>query len=347
MVTASDYQPDIGLGVWQTHSVGDLRTLAERAEAVGYRELWYANEKFYRDSYIGLTVLALSTTRLRLGPFVAEPYTKHPALLATAIATLDELSGGRMVLLLGAGGSGFREMAIARHRPVRALEETLHIVRGMLSGQTVTHLGEVFSVREARLEVPTRSDLPIYIASRGDRMLQMAGHLADGVMVATYASPKGVQHALRQVELGAAGRGRTLNDVDIIVRVDTAIADDREMARSAVRPMIVGILMASYPDQSFLRPLGVVVPDRLMRLVATKDRSLIPEGAALVTDELVDSYAWAGTVDDVVSRVVPIARLGVRHFAILPHPATAAANLSTACVFATEVMPRVVRELRT
>src|SRR5690242_2590855 len=102
------------------------------AEDNGYDIAWLADERFYREVYSCLTSFALNTRRIRLGPCVTDPYARHPALTAMAIATLDELSGGRAVLGVDAGISGFAEMGVERLKPARAIRETVELVRLLL-----------------------------------------------------------------------------------------------------------------------------------------------------------------------------------------------------------------------
>ncbi len=99
-----------GVLVVGEHAIPRLLALCRLAEALGYDFFWYADERFFREVYSGLACCALNTSRIRLGPCVTDPYSRHPALTAVAIGTLDEISGGRAVLGIGAGVSGFAEL---------------------------------------------------------------------------------------------------------------------------------------------------------------------------------------------------------------------------------------------
>src|SRR6516164_9427242 len=119
--------------------------LAERArlaETCGFDAVWVADERFYREVYAVLARLALATTRVRLGPCVTDPFSRHPALTAMAIATLDEIADGRAVLGLGAGVSGFAELGIRPVKPVRAMREAIALIRALLCGEQVDVTGE-------------------------------------------------------------------------------------------------------------------------------------------------------------------------------------------------------------
>ena len=116
---------------------------ARLAEATGYEAVWVADERFYREVYSCLGQLAAHTTTVLLGPCVTDPFARHPALTAMAIATLDEISDGRAVLGIGAGISGFAELGIERKKPARAIRESIDLIRALLRGETVDYRGEI------------------------------------------------------------------------------------------------------------------------------------------------------------------------------------------------------------
>jgi 5,10-methylenetetrahydromethanopterin reductase len=135
-------------------------TLLKRAclvEAIGYDAVWLADERFYREVYSCLTLFAGHTSKLRLGPCVTDPVSRHPALTAMAIATLDEVSGKRAILGIGAGISGFAELGIKRRKPARAIRETIELVRALLRGDSVDYHGAVIDLHQSTLRAMVRS----------------------------------------------------------------------------------------------------------------------------------------------------------------------------------------------
>src|SRR5215467_15829232 len=139
---------------------------AKLAEANGYAVVWLADERFYREVYSCLGQLAAYTSRVLLGPCVTDPFARHPALTAMAICTLDEISGGRAILGIGAGISGFAELGIERRKPARAIRESIELIRALLGGGAVDFAGEVIACRGGRLSfAPSRPTPPIYVAS--------------------------------------------------------------------------------------------------------------------------------------------------------------------------------------
>jgi 5,10-methylenetetrahydromethanopterin reductase len=236
----------LGLGVhWRRQPLAEMVELIDAGEHLGYDTLWITNEKFYHDMYVTAAMAAARTRRVRIGTFIADPYSLHPALTAMAVATLDEVSGGRAVLGMGAGGTGFAEMGIKRVRPAVAIREAIAVIRGMLNGDTVSHDGEFVRFAKGRLGFAARPGIPIYVASRGDHVYRAAGQVADGAMIATFAEPTGIAHARKMVGEGAAKAGRSLADVTLISRIDTCIHPDRAVAYRAVKPNIAVCLWSS------------------------------------------------------------------------------------------------------
>jgi 5,10-methylenetetrahydromethanopterin reductase len=331
----------VSVGLLQNLSVPRLISAVELCDTLGYHTLWYANEKFYRDPYIGLAVAAFHSKCLRVGPFIADPYTMHPALIAVAIATLDELSGGRAVLLLGAGGTGLFRLGMRRERPVQKLRESVDVIRRLLAGEVVSFEGETVQLNQVELAFPTRATLPIYIASRGDRVLELAGEVADGVMVATYAEPRGIRHALEQVDSGARRRGLAWKDLAVSSRVDGWVDVDGGRARAAVRPMVARMLAASYPDRSFVHASGLQVPAPLEAILSKRNREAATAAAYLVPDELVNAFTWAGTPDEVASKIAAVVDLGIERITFMPHPPSDQDFEGGVRTLMSDVIPRV------
>src|SRR5215471_16186876 len=115
----------IGVLLNSEYPATQLVELGQLCESLGYDQLWYTDVRLLRDCYVGLAALALRTERIHLGPGVTDPYSRHPAVTAATIATLDELSGGRALLGLGVGGGGFRELGLSTPLPVAALREAV------------------------------------------------------------------------------------------------------------------------------------------------------------------------------------------------------------------------------
>lgn len=332
----------IGLHWRENESYRELVDFLREVEALGYNQIWVSNEKFFRDMYVLAAVVAENTSRVQIGTFVADPYTHHPALTAMSLATLDEVSDGRAILGIGAGGTGLPVMGIPRIKPAQAITEAVEVIRALWRGETVDHQGEVIQVYNGRLNVvPSRPNIPVVVATRGNRVLQAAGRVADGVMIATYAEPVGIRHALAMVEQGAEAAGRSLDDLTIISRVDACISGSRRAAYDAVKPMIGVFLWTSYPDRTFVHRVGLEVPAKLEAIIAKRDYNLMAPNAHLIPDEFVEKFCWAGTPEDVARRVAAVVELGIRNITFLPHPPTGGTVHDTVREFASTVRPMV------
>src|SRR5262249_8690810 len=161
-----------------------LAPTAQLAERTGFDYLWLADERFFREVYSSLTLCALRTERIALGTCVTDPYSRHPALTALAIATLDEISGGRAVLGMGAGVSGFSELGIKRERPGVAMREAVELIRRLLTGEPVNYAGSTVRLEGGHLDgTPRRADVPVYIAPQRPVGCRAAGRVADGAIM--------------------------------------------------------------------------------------------------------------------------------------------------------------------
>ena len=159
----------------------DVIALVVEAERLGYDYCMVADEGVHPDIYACLGAAARETERIQLG-VMTNGYTRHPAVTAAALATVNELSGGRVVATMLAGGSMvLGPMAIERHRPFRVVSDTLTVLSKLWSGETISWRGEHCALDGAQLGMGAQ-DIPIWIAGRGPLVLGLAGEVADGVI---------------------------------------------------------------------------------------------------------------------------------------------------------------------
>ena len=257
-----------GLLLLGEHAPDHVIRLARLAEAHGFQDFWFADEKFYRDPFVSLTHTAHATTTICLGTCVTDPFTRHPAVIAMAAATMAEVSGGRAVLGLGAGFSGLEAMGVRRGKTVRSLRTAIDAIRRLWAGETVSLEDEAFVLHDVQLDFPARRDIPILLASSGKQVLRLAGEMADEVMLGDLGSDAVLAPALAEVERGAAKAGRSVGTMNRIARLNLVLSDDLEAARQAVRPWILAFLWHTYPDWSRLLDY---TPDWEERLQPLKD----------------------------------------------------------------------------
>jgi len=255
-----------------------VKRLVERArlaEANGYSAVWVADERFYREVYSCLGQLAARTSKVLLGPCVTDPFTRHPALTAMAIAALDEISGGRAILGMGAGISGFAELGIERRKPARAIREAIELIRTLLGGATADFCGEVVAFDHGRLSfAPLRAAIPVYVASNGPLGQRVAAEIADGVIMEACGSPAEVD-ALRTAVGGAARQaGRDPQAIRIIARLNAAVAADGRAARNTVRPAVARYLGAGRLRSRTAAAQGLTLPAEALARISHTGRFL-------------------------------------------------------------------------
>lgn len=318
---------------------------AARFEHLGFHDIWVPDERLLRNVYVSLATLANATTRVGIGPAVTNPYTRHPAITAAAIATIDELSGGRASLALGPGG-GLDSYGIGRTRPVRTLRESIDVIRGLLSNERVSFEGDVFTLNDTRVDFEVSRPVPIYLAGRGPQILKLAGEVADGVIIGGFATESGIGYAQRLVENGIEQAGRRSEDVDRMAWLYISVSDDRQAARTAVSKMVLASLITSRP---ILDQLGIEVPTELRKhldRMGWRYPSETPDEASrLLPDYIVDAFSVHGTPQDCIDKLQAIRGAGIDHvsFVLFPTPGNSLDQLAER-IAAEVVAPMLGRE---
>lgn len=324
-----------------------LMTLARLAEELGFDCLWYADERFYRETYTGLAVCALSTSRIYLGTAVTDPYTRHPALTAVGIASLDELSVGRAILGYAAGASGFRNLGLHPSRSTVALREGIYIIRRLLAGEEVTYEGEVISIWDASMKFQTRPELPIYLAAYGPHNMRLAGEVADGVIIPHCASPRIFTPQLELVRQGQETSGRSIGP-EVVVRLDVSVSHNRAAALFQAKVRLVRILWSQYPNIGYLDSHGLEMPNELDRRLrgagpfpGGHDLSVFRPFADAIPDEFVFPISLAGTPAEVARQAKLVIDAGADHimaYLLVPEGETIESVMK---LYADEVMPKL------
>jgi 5,10-methylenetetrahydromethanopterin reductase len=324
------------------YPAGELLELGRLCEELGYDHLWYTDVRLFRECYVGLAALAGRTERIRLGPGVTDPYSRHPAVTAATIATLDELSGGRALLGLGIGSTGFRELGLATPLPVAALREAVTVIRRLLRGDEVSFEGKVVSLNQGRLQfAPIRPDVPIYFATHGAQVTKLAGEVADGVLVANTLVPSAIAFFVDQLREGAARAGRGIDGLDVCLRFEVCIDEDEEAALAVMRRRVALRLIAGYPRYEFLERLDVVLPEPFLELAAGKDLRQADRAAALLPPEVVERTVLAGRPERVARQVAAALAPEVTRVTIRPHAVPGGSVAAVLRAFAREVMPAI------
>ena len=283
-------------------------------EEAGFDRLGISCVALWPDTYQLQALIAARTERIHIGSMVTNPYTRHPAAHASALATLQELSGGRAFCGIGVG-AGLEELGIDYPRPVRTLRESITAVRGLLAGDEVTLDGEVVKLDKARLIRPPAQPVPIAIGTRSEGVMKLAGEVADIALVgARHLTPEIVARYRGWLADGAARAGRDVNEIEVLPRVTLCVSDDEELAVGSVKRFA-----AHYLD--ILGDYGPPVdPDRRRKIVATLDdatgwyfdlnRHDPPEMLDLIDADLARKFAIVGTPEQCADQIRDVQALG-------------------------------------
>ena len=303
----------LGIGVSEDLPIAVQQRLAADVEGAGLASLW-TNEAMGRDALLLCQAWAAATTSLQVGVGVVPLWTRSPAQLAMACATLQEASGGRFLLGLGVShpatmgpwhGAEFR-------RPRTAARETLEILRQLEAGEAADVDGEVRSARRFRLAIsPTPPPTRRYLAAMGPRMLELAGTDADGVLL-NWSTADEVARAGDLVRRAATDAGRDPAEVEVATYVRIAVAEDREAARGALAREIGGYCaLPAYAAHFERQGLG----DAVARVKqAHKDGGGPGDLADALGEDVLGRLGWYGTpTDDLTEWLASYRDAGLDH----------------------------------
>jgi len=313
-------------------------SLISYAETLGYDYAWMPDQTFYRDPLVMLGVIALNTTKIQLGVGVTNPYTRHPAITARAVATVDELSGGRMNLGIGAGNGRelLRPLGFERKHAATMCRDAAIIARSLFKGEKVTYGGKVVA-KGVKLSFKARSDIPIYIAGQGSKILEASGEVADGAIIGSLITQGGLDYAFSNINKGAKKSGRSIKDIDIVSWVGCAITDEKKDFIRRRKPGVARILGEA--SVKTLRQIGIEeeVIEAVKQAYAKGGRS---NAAKYVPDEAVEKINVVGTAQECADKIGWLFHRGVDQFALLTVGCELDSIKKTIEKFATEVISR-------
>jgi 5,10-methylenetetrahydromethanopterin reductase len=287
----------------------ELEYYTKLAEEENFEYAWITDHYNNRNVYSILTLLALKTDSMKMGVGVANPYSVHPAVIASAIATVNEISGGRAVLGIAAGDRvTFERIGIKWEKPLTRLKEAVEIIRMLHSGKPVKFDGEFFKMGNAKIDFKA-GQIPIYIGAQGPKMLQLAAKIGDGVLI-NASHPKDFEEARDRIDLGLSEAGK--KEFDVAAYTSMSIDKDGEKARNAAK-IVVAFIVAGSPEIIFERhgiDLEKVqkVRNALNEAFTKGDWSGIHKA---VDDEMIDVFSISGTPEDVTERIEKLSKAGV------------------------------------
>ena len=290
------------------HPIPEAIEYVRYAEERGFEAVWQADSRLVRDAVVPMAAFAANTETITIGSGVVDCWTRNPARLASTFSTLDDLAPGRIILGIGAWWEPLAsKVGVDRRRPLLAIRETVEACRALLANETVTYHGEFVHLDGVELDYVYQErrpkDVPIYIGATGDRMLELTGEIADGVVLNYLVSPEYNRRAMDRLADGAARAGRSLDDLDRPQLVVCSVAETRAEALDGARLMVTQylgqqphIMKASGVPESVLEEIG-----RVLTWPATHDQ--VEAASKLVPDDIVQMICAAGTADEVREKV--------------------------------------------
>ena len=290
------------------HPITEAIQYTRYAEERGFEAVWQADSRLVRDAVVPMAAFAANTETITIGSGVVDCWTRNPARLASTFSTLDDLAPGRIILGIGAWWEPLAsKVGVDRRRPLLAIRETVEACRALLADETVTYHGEFVHLDGVELDYVYQErrpkDVPIYIGATGDKMLELTGEIADGVVLNYLVSPEYNRRAMDRLADGAARAGRSLDDLDRPQLVVCSVAETRAEALDGARLMVTQylgqqphIMKASGVPESLLEEIG-----RVLTWPATHEQ--VEAASKLVPDDVVQMICAAGTADEVREKV--------------------------------------------
>ncbi len=298
----------VALYLQDAHELRDGLDYVRYAEQHGFEAVWQAESRLVRDAIVPMAAYAAVTERLKVGSGVINNWTRNIGLLAATFLTLDDLAPNRIICGIGAWWDPLaKNVGIERRKPLLAMRETVELLRRLLRLERVTFHGEFHWVDGIELDVihgrREPRQVPIMIGATGLQMMELAGEIADGVVLNYCVPPEYNDDALEHIEHGARQAGRRLEDLDRPQLVVCSVDPDRERALDTSRELLTQYL-AQQPHiakASGVAPQVVAEIQSILGWPATHEQ--IQQAKHLVSDELITRITASGTPEEARAKV--------------------------------------------
>ena len=305
----------VALYLQDKHPLRDGMSYVLHAEDRGFEAVWQAESRLVREATVPMAAFEAITERIKVGSGVVSLWTRNVGLLASTFATLDDLAPGRVMLGIGAWWEPLAsKVGVARRRPLTAMREVVGVTRRLLAMERVTFHGEFVRVSDIEIDVVhgdrSPRSVPIYIGATGMRMMELAGEIADGVLLNYLVSPAYTRTAMDALASGAERGGRGVEDLDRPQLVVCSLDDDRAAALDRARELVTQylgqqphLMKASGVDRALLEEIGGV-------LSWPAGPEQIRAAMRLVPDEVVQLITASGTAEECRAKVAEYVAAG-------------------------------------
>jgi len=298
----------VAIYLQDAHDLREGLDIVRYAETKGFEAVWQAESRLVRDAIVPMAAYAAVTEKIKVASGVINNWTRNIGLLAATFLTLDDLAPNRVICGIGAWWDPLaKNVGINRTKPLKAMEETVTVLRRLLNMERVTFEGEFVNVHNIELDVvhgrKEPRNVPIYIGATGDKMMELAGRIADGVVM-NYCVPVEYNDiAIEQLMVGLKQSGRKLADFDRPQLVVCSVDEDHDKAIDTTRELLCQYL-AQQPHIAKASGVSKDVVDKIQAILgwpATHEQ--IQKAKYLVPEDLIDRITASGTPTEAKSKV--------------------------------------------
>jgi len=305
----------VALYLQDAHDLRDGLEYVRYAEQRGFEAVWQAESRLVRDAIVPMAAYAAVTERLKIGSGVINNWTRNIGLLAATFLTLDDLAPNRVICGIGAWWDPLaRNVGIDRRKPLTAMKETVEVLRRLLNMERVTFHGEFHHVDGIELDVVHGKreprNVPIMIGATGDKMMELAGEISDGVVLNYCVPPEYNDNALEFLQAGVKRAGRKMEDLDRPQLVVCSVDHDSERAIDTTRELLTQYL-AQQPHIAKASGVSEIVVKEIQSILgwpATKEQ--IRKAKHFVPEELIRRITASGTPQEAKAKVEEYRRHG-------------------------------------
>lgn len=298
----------VALYLQDAHDLRDGLDIVKYAEKKGFDSVWQAESRLVRDAIVPMAAYAAVTDEIKIGSAVINNWTRNIGLLASTFLTLDDLAPDRIICGIGAWWDPLaKNVGIDRTKPLKAMEETITVLRRLLNMENVTFDGEFVQVNGIELDVVhgrrEPRHVPIYIGATGGKMIEMTGRIADGIVLNYCVPVEYNDFALEQLEKGLKQSGRKMDDFDRPQLVVCSVDEDHDKAIDTTRELLTQYL-AQQPHIAKASGVSMEIVESIQAILgwpATHEQ--IQAAKHLVPEELIHRITASGTPDEARAKV--------------------------------------------
>ena len=305
----------VALYLQDAHSLQEGLEYVKYAEQKGFEAVWQAESRLVRDAIVPMAAFAAVTKKIKVGSGVINNWTRNIGLLASTFLTLDDLAPNRVICGIGAWWDPLASnVGIKRSKPLKAMTETIEVLRKLFNMETVTFDGEFHTVNNIKLDVVHGNTeprkIPLMIGSTGEKMTELAGQIADGCVLNYCVPPEYNDRYMKHLKIGAQKSGRSIDNIDRPQLIVCSIDEDEDKARYYAKWLLTQYV-AQQPHIAKASQTPQDIIDKVQSILgwpATKEQ--ISKAMEFIPDDLVDKISASGTPDQAQKKVMEYVNKG-------------------------------------